>query len=307
VVEGLKTWIAGLDPKDPDYQHQLVEALWVYQHHDVVEPGLLARVLQSDDYHARAAGVRVLHYWFDRIPDGMAILTRTVKDPAPRVRLESVVALSFIPTKEAAETALEVLNQPMDDYLEYALASTMTTLEKCWKPTLTTSSPVAANNRKAKAYLEERLKAPPEGDMRGAPWLEKSPALPIEPGVRRIQISAIADQMKFDVTHVTVKPGEQIELVLLNPDIMPHNLVLVAPGTLESVGAKAEAMASQADGFQKNFVPQTPEVLYSTKLISQGALARIRLTAPATPGNYPYLCSFPGHWRVMNGVMEVRP
>jgi azurin len=183
----------------------------------------------------------------------------------------------------------------------------MTTLEKCWKPTLGTSSPVAANNPKARAYLDERLKAPAEGDMRGAPWLEKSPALPIEPGVRRIQISAIADQMKFDITHVTVKPGEQIELVLLNPDIMPHNLVLVAPGTLESVGAKAEAMASQADGFQKNFVPQTPEVLYSTKLISQGALARIRLAAPTVPGNYPYLCSFPGHWRVMNGVMEVRP
>ena len=64
-------------------------------------------------------------------------------------------------------------------------------------------------------------------------------------------------------------------------------------------------MASRPDGFQKNFVPATSDVLYSTKLISPGALARIRVTAPAAPGSYPYLCTFPGHWRVMNGVMEV--
>ena len=124
--------------------------------------------------------------------------------------------------------------------------------------------------------------------------------------MRRIDLRR-GDQLKFDVTRFTVKPGETVEIVLMNPDIMPHNLVIIAPGTLESVGAKAEAMASLPDGFQKNFVPATPEVLYSTKLISQGALARIRVTAPTAPGAYPYLCTFPGHWRVMNGIMEVRP
>ena len=307
VIPALQKWVAALDARDPDYQHQLVEALWVSQHHDVVDRPLLNRVLQADDFRARAAGVRVLHYWFDRVDDGMAILKRMVDDPAPRVRLEAVVALSFVPTAEAAETALKVLDHPMDDYLTYALESTMTTLEKCWKPTLTGASPVAAGNPKGKAYLAERLAAPGGPDTRGAPWLEKSPALPDDPGVRRIQISAVLDQLKFDVTRFTVKPGETVEIVLMNPDIMPHNLVIIAPGTLETVGAKAEAMASLPDGFQKNFVPATPEVLYSTKLISQGALARIRVTAPTTPGAYPYLCTFPGHWRVMNGIMEVRP
>ena len=115
----------------------------------------------------------------------------------------------------------------------------------------------------------------------------------------------MADQLKFDVTRFTVKPGETVEIVLMNPDIMPHNLVIVAPGKLEAVGALAEAMASRPDGFQKSFVPATPDVLASTKLISQGALARIRVTAPAAAGSYPYMCTFPGHWRVMNGVMDV--
>ena len=181
----------------------------------------------------------------------------------------------------------------------------MTTLEKCWKPTLTSAKPVGGGNPKAAAFLAERLKAPTGNDTRGAPWTETSPALPVDPGVRRIQISAVADQLKFDVTRFTVKPGETVEIVLMNPDIMPHNLVIVAPGKLEAVGALAEAMASRPDGFQKSFVPATPDVLASTKLISQGALARIRVTAPAAAGSYPYMCTFPGHWRVMNGVMDV--
>ena len=71
------------------------------------------------------------------------------------------------------------------------------------------------------------------------------------------------------------------------------------------LGVAANAMASRPDGFQKSFVPATPDVLASTKLISQGALARIRVTAPAAAGSYPYMCTFPGHWRVMNGVMDV--
>ena len=112
--------------------------------------------------------------------------------------------------------------------------------------------------------------------------------------------------MKFDVTHFTVKAGETIEVVLLNPDIMPHNLVIAALGTLDSVGAKAEAMASQAGRVPEELrARRLRKRWYLTKLISQGALARLRITAPAAPGNYPYLCSFPGHWRVMNGIMEV--
>jgi azurin len=63
-------------------------------------------------------------------------------------------------------------------------------------------------------------------------------------------------------------------------------------------------MASQPDGFQKHFVPDSPDVLHATKLINHGEIARLRFTAPAQ-GKYPYVCTFPGHWRTMNGVMDV--
>ena len=64
-------------------------------------------------------------------------------------------------------------------------------------------------------------------------------------------------------------------------------------------------MVSQPDGFQKHFVPATPDVLHATTLINHDEIARLRFTAPTAEGKYPYVCTFPGHWRTMNGVMDV--
>jgi azurin len=123
--------------------------------------------------------------------------------------------------------------------------------------------------------------------------------------VRTIRITALVAQMKFDVEHFTVAPGEEVEIVLVNPDHMPHNLVLTKPGKLEDVSLKAEAMASQPDAFQKDFIPDTPDVLHATKLVNHNEIARLRFTAPTAKGKYPYVCTFPGHWRTMNGTMDV--
>ena len=134
VTAALKSWIAKLDPNDAEYEHHLLEALWVYQHHDVVEPDLLKRLLKAKEFRARAAAVRVLQVQFDRVDGAMALLTPMVEDPAPRVRLEAVRACSFIPTAASAEVALKVLRHPMDYYLRYVLDETMTALEGVWTP-----------------------------------------------------------------------------------------------------------------------------------------------------------------------------
>ena len=52
-------------------------------------------------------------------------------------------------------------------------------------------------------------------------------------------------------------------------------------------------------------VPATPDVLHATTLINHDEIARLRFSAPASEGKYPYVCTFPGHWRTMNGVMDV--
>jgi glucose/arabinose dehydrogenase/azurin len=696
VVAALNKWTGALNPADPNHEHHLLEALWVYEHHDAVEQGLLNTLLQAKEFRARAAATSVLQHWFDRVDGALNLLKRMVNDPEPRVRLEAVRALSFVPTAAAAEIALEALQHPVDYYLQYTLDSTMTTLEKAWKLALTGGRPFAADNPEGLTFLLarlnpnelnalpgnptvlralverpgidagarraaidglarannaaaaqeligaiERLDGEPgtrpvvqdlsqilatldpaalasvrsdivtlatlgkdeitrqgafaallradasanrawetasasqrsrmdlllgaarlydgtlleellpkilaslDGSARqiapamqgrfvrvvfpgaerslrlaevnvmsgadnlalrgtatqssivagGAtggqperaidnrtdvdpkaatvsftalerdPWWEielvesrpiesvaiwnaatgndrtaalqvsvldssrrpvyaqelswtSSPveraviggdvtdsmvnaalvALAAVPGreaerfsliakhipgagtrraaiaairtiprerwpsaqltpladallsyirgvpaaertnpafkeavelgrivaarlpaaaardattaidklvVRTIRIESPVAGMKFNLPGFTAEAGEEIEIELFNPDQMPHNMVVTVPGALETVGLKAEAMAKQPDGFAKNFVPATPEVLYSTRLINTGETARLRFTVPTRTGSYPYVCTFPGHWRTMNGLMQV--
>jgi azurin len=701
VTKAVPAWIDNLDASDREYEHHLLEALWVYQHHDVVEPTLLKRLLQAKEPRARAAATRVLQHWYARVDGAMTLVQQLVKDPAPRVRLEAVRLLSFVPTPEAAETALETLRQPTDYYLQYVLDSTMTTLERFWKPVLTSGRPFSADNPEGLAFLLARLEpsdlstAPPgvpvyramlerpgieprirqqalEGlsklngsqplqeliaaldrldgrpastqptqdlagmlakvdakslssarvdlerlalrsrndatrqggfaalvradgsaqraweltassapsridliraltgssdaslfaalypnlvaqltatptdatrqsvpavsgryvritfpgrertlrlaevqvfsggeniAMKGAasqssyvagatiggqaeraidgstdaepkagstaftrferdPWWEldlrelrpiervviwnqvsgdsnrpggfhlsildgaRQPvfardglssgtatervalggdvtaaltasviaALPAIPGhdaesmklltrlaqqpdtrqaaisairripkeswtddsltpladavvayvrdfppadrtgpefkqvldfgrelaarlpaadkqrisstldraaVRTIRIEAVRAEMRFNLGQFTVQAGEEVEIEFVNPDDMPHNLLITVPGALETVGLKAEEMIKEPDAFAKSFIPQATEVLFSTKLIATGETARLRFTAPSKPDSYPYVCTFPGHWRTMNGTMSV--
>jgi glucose/arabinose dehydrogenase/lysophospholipase L1-like esterase len=133
VTAALETWVAGLDKNDAEYQHHLLEALWVHQHHNLVNEELLKTLLRSPDYRARAAATRVLCYWRDRVNDPIALLKAQAGDEHPRVRLEAVRAASFFNSVAAAEAALESLKHPQDDYLKYTLEETMASLDKYLK------------------------------------------------------------------------------------------------------------------------------------------------------------------------------
>ena len=141
-------------------------------------------------------------------------------------------------------------------------------------------------------------------------------ALPSEPGraIRRdlralgatiVRISAVREELRFDVRWFAVEAGRPVEIVLVNPDAMPHNLVVGRPGSLEEIGTKGSAMAMPVDPAAKPFVPDSPLVLYATALVNFGEEARLRFTAPKEPGEYPFVCTFPGHWLRMYGVMLV--
>jgi glucose/arabinose dehydrogenase/lysophospholipase L1-like esterase len=133
VMNALNQWATRLDPKDPDYEHHLMEALWMHQYHNVIDEPLLKKMLRSPDYHARAAATRVLCYWRDRVADALGLLKVQANDEHPRVRLEAVRACSFFTTASAAEVAVEVLSHPMDKYLQYTLDETMNTLDRFTK------------------------------------------------------------------------------------------------------------------------------------------------------------------------------
>jgi putative heme-binding domain-containing protein len=136
VEPALAKWVAGLDAKDPDHEHHLVEALWTYQSLDVVEPKLLTAVLHAHDGHARAAGVRVVQQWHERLANPLELLAPRVNDDDPRVRLEAVRALGSVPQPRSVELATEALDRPGDKFTDYALFLTVRELEPVWLPLL---------------------------------------------------------------------------------------------------------------------------------------------------------------------------
>ena len=576
VQEALGAWIDGLDPDAEDYEHYLLEALWVHQTHNLINTGLLEQLLDAEDHRARAAATRVLRHWRRDIADPLALLARQVRDPHPLVRLEAVVALSYMDLAEAAFHALEALDSEMDYYLDYGLNETIRALKPKWEPVIAEGAPSLSSEgilyllrradpsvmqrpvfarevyesvlrqegfeeaHRAQAVarlaedasmesavssdtalagdggaraeaiidalleedisedaaealsvlllgepievfeeegfgfglglglvymaldggteivretgfagwmrgegpeqvltdMEDMIENPTEWDpvseehpelminaLRGglripseavrlqlheamlrrmdgwedAAWrdaalevlagLRVAPAesfaffagrleagridpvlvaaadtVPVEawgahdyatitrqliaeaskisaedrhgagfrglvslaekaaarlddPSVfaealralhtRIVEITTVEAQMAYDVTAFRVAPRQQVEIVFRNADVLPHNLVIVRPGAGEMVGRAADAMATDPDAFEKEFIPDSPAVMHTTKMLQEGESVRLQFTAPEQEGNYPYICTFPAHWITMKGVMEV--
>ena len=112
--------------------------------------------------------------------------------------------------------------------------------------------------------------------------------------------------MLFNVTEFSVKPGQPVSLAFSNPDATAHNLAICKPGSAEEIGLAGNEMAKDPEGMKKDYIPPTDKILWHTKLLMPNAAETLRFTAPSTPGDYPYLCTFPGHWVIMRGVMHVR-
>lgn len=130
------------------------------------------------------------------------------------------------------------------------------------------------------------------------PWQKK-----LE-GAREIQIKAM-DNLQFSEKKLQAKPGEVIKLKFVNPDVVPHNWALVQPGRLEQVGDLANKLIGSPEAYLNQYVPDSDAVICFTDIIEPGSEFAIYFKAPEKPGRYPYLCTFPGHWMVMNGILEV--
>ncbi len=142
VLPELKEWTAKLE------QGPLrLEALWTYQALDKVEPKLLASLLEAGDSRIRAAAVRVVAAWHDRLSEPLDLLAPRLQDEHPQVRLEAARALGQIPDARAAELALKALGKPMDKYLDYGLWLTLRELEPHWLPALQAGRFAVADSR----------------------------------------------------------------------------------------------------------------------------------------------------------------
>lgn len=126
-----------------------------------------------------------------------------------------------------------------------------------------------------------------------------------DPNAVRIQVSAVRNEMTFDLSELAVPAGASVEIEFKNVDLMQHNLLISTPGSLQSVGMAADELAQKPEGQEQQYVPDIPQVLFATPLINPGEIFVLRFTAPEEPGNYVFVCTFPGHWQTMNGILKV--
>ena len=143
-----------------------------------------------------------------------------------------------------------------------------------------------------------------EGGAAGAAGASLPTVAPQAPDVA-VRLSVIPGQLKFDKDELNVAPGQLIEVVFTNPDVMQHNFVLGALGSLNVIGEAGDRLATSPSGLAQAYVPDLPQVLYSTKLLEPGQTVTFQFRAPSAAGKYPYVCTFPAHWRTMNGVLNV--
>jgi azurin/glucose/arabinose dehydrogenase/lysophospholipase L1-like esterase len=208
VAAATKQWLAQFDPSKAEHAHHILEALWVYQQHNIENRDPLNVLLKSPEPHARIAAQRVETMW-----------------------------------DHARSKPVDLLDAEQHDVV---------------------------------------MEAPPEGV---------------------IVIRTVPEQMRYDIKSFTVKAGSKVRLWFANPDFMPHNLVIGLPGSTEEIGLAAEALGAQ--GFALGFIPDSDKIIAHSKLINFKESELIEFTAPANPGDYDFVCTFPGHWRLMNGKMVV--
>ena len=130
------------------------------------------------------------------------------------------------------------------------------------------------------------------------PWLKK-----VE-GARALTIEA-ASNLAYKTPELRAKPGETLALTFVNPDVIPHNWVLAKPGTLAAVGTLADGLIVDPEAVARHYVPKTDDVIAYADITEPGKSQTIFFSVPDTPGRYPFLCTFPGHWKLMNGVLIV--
>lgn len=118
VLPKITAWVANLDKSDPNYEHHVLEALWVSWGLNKVDQKLLNHLLNANDYHVRAAAVRVLRYTGHQVVNQAQLLAKAVKDPHGRVRMEAFVAASWLPKEKALPILAIAKKYPMDDWMK---------------------------------------------------------------------------------------------------------------------------------------------------------------------------------------------
>ena len=325
VLKALEPWIQQLKPDDPRYRHHQLEALWTYRwvgaatmadsvdvpddkpalhtSADLISHTplrLLAELLQCNIPQARAAATQQLRYWHPRIKDASQWLNQSANDPSGIVRMEAAMAATYIGTMPAFDAMLDVLKHPRSGHVDYAITCALgsRTLRRHWE-----NEPQSGIAKILRQAAREAVIKEPKPTRAEAAFDKQA-------DLRTVSVNCVSERMLFSVREFTVKPGQPVKVVFMNGDATDHNFVIVKPGALADVGVAANLMAKDPRNANSDFIPREKGdlILHATSMIGPTRSSQIdvlRFHAPDEPGLYPYVCTFPGHWIVMNGVMVV--
>ncbi len=120
-----------------------------------------------------------------------------------------------------------------------------------------------------------------------------------------LELGVTPNVLEFNKEELRAEAGQTVRVTFTNTDNMEHNLLFLLPGTLSDVGELADQMMSSPDGRSRGYVPDTPDVIASTPILDPGESYELVFTVPDEPGEYPFVCTIPGHWRIMNGILVV--
>ncbi|MBC8351637.1 MAG: c-type cytochrome [Planctomycetes bacterium] len=300
VKHALDDWVASLDASDPRFRHHQMEAIWGYRNVNAVNSDLLREVLECDNHHARAAATQQLRYWHPQMPDAVELLRTSVNDSSGIVRMEGVIAASYIGTRDALEAALDVFLRPHDQHLTYAITCSLRSeaLRRHWE-----NDPAFDVAKQLKrASRTQVLKEPTPSAVQAEYDTQKN--------LKVVRIGCMPERMRYTVSQFAVTPGQPVKIVFSNPDATNHNLLIVQPGALEEVGMAANAMAKDPKNANSDFIPEEKRslIIEASPMIGPTRKTQVhvlRFQAPTDPGIYPFVCTFPGHWVVMKGDMVV--
>ena len=116
-----------------------------------------------------------------------------------------------------------------------------------------------------------------------------------------VEVTPQGNLMEYAVKSFEVKAGQEIKLVMNNTATMPamkHNIVILKDNSkIQEVGLAALSA--------ENYLPEHPAILIATPMADAGQVSSVTFTAPTQPGEYTYICTFPGHYNLMQGKMIV--
>lgn len=281
---------------------QPAEAVWSFAHG---KPGALAQLL---------AGLPLAPDGAKRAAFAGKVLPLLVPGSDADTRKPAIIASAKLPGSEAAVFgALAKLIPAGTDTATIARAMLALPRE---------SWPTEGLKATADALLEQARKVPVANRVENdfldvqqlgyqlAAKLPKELSLPVRKsfstlGVNVIRLGTLHEQMFFDKIQLVAEAGKPVELVFQNSDAMQHNWLLAQVGAADEIGQAAEKLPPQPDAQGRLYVPASPKVLQATKMLNPNDTVRLRFNAPGEPGDYPFLCTYPGHSQRMRGTLKV--